>query len=73
MIYAEITPISKTQNLLSQYNYTIFYFSEKPWKKDSNEFSFAFTGNAFAFQTLDGKPITVTYTIDAEVKSLTPQ
>ena len=35
--------------------------------------SFAFTGNAFAFQTLDGKPFTVTYTIDAEVKSLTPQ
>ena len=35
--------------------------------------SFAFTGNAFVFQTLDGKPFTVTYTIDAEVKSLTPQ
>jgi hypothetical protein len=47
MIYAEITPIRKTQNLLSQYNYTIFYFSEKPWKKDSNEFSFASLGPFF--------------------------
>jgi hypothetical protein len=41
MICAERTTISKTQILLSQYNYTIFCFSEKPWKKDSNEFSFA--------------------------------
>jgi hypothetical protein len=41
MIYAERTTVSKTQILLSQYNYTIFFFSEKPWKKDSNEFSFA--------------------------------
>jgi hypothetical protein len=41
MIYAERTTFSKAQILLSQYNYTIFCFTEKPWKKDSNEFSFA--------------------------------
>lgn len=38
-----------------------------------NAGSFAFTGNALAFHTLDGKPFTVTYTVDAEVKSPTPQ
>jgi hypothetical protein len=38
-----------------------------------NAGSFAFAGNALAFHTLDGKPFTVTYTIDAEVKSPTPQ
>src|SRR5919112_6358225 len=32
-----------------------------------NAGSFAFAGNALAFHTLDGKPFTVTYTIDAEV------
>ena len=38
-----------------------------------NAGSFAFTGNALAFHTLDGKPFTVTYTVDADVKSPTPQ
>ena len=38
-----------------------------------NAGSFAFAGNALAFHTLDGKPFTVTYTVDAEVKSPTPQ
>jgi hypothetical protein len=33
-----------------------------------NAGSFAFTGNALAFHTLDRKPFTVTYTVDAEVK-----
>jgi hypothetical protein len=33
MIYAEITPISKTQNLLSQYNYTIFLFQRNLGKR----------------------------------------
>jgi hypothetical protein len=41
MIYAERTTFSKAQILLSQYNYTIFCFSQKLWKKDSIEFSFA--------------------------------
>jgi uncharacterized protein (DUF2132 family) len=41
MICAERTTLSKTQILLSQYNYTIFCFSQNPWKKDSIEFSFA--------------------------------
>jgi hypothetical protein len=38
-----------------------------------NAGSFEFAGNALAFHTLDGKPFTVTYTVDAEVKSPTPQ
>jgi hypothetical protein len=38
-----------------------------------NAGSFAFAGNALVFHTLDGKPFTVTYTIDAEVKSPTSQ
>ena len=37
-----------------------------------NAGSFEFAGNALAFHTLDGKPFTVTYTVDAEVKSTTP-
>jgi hypothetical protein len=37
-----------------------------------NAGSFAFAGSALAFHTLDGKPFTVTYTVDAEVKSPTP-
>jgi hypothetical protein len=38
-----------------------------------NADSFGFAGNALAFHTLDGKPFTVTYTVDAEVESPTPQ
>ena len=38
-----------------------------------NAGSFAFTGNALAFHILDRKPFIVTYTVDAEVKSPTPQ
>jgi hypothetical protein len=38
-----------------------------------NAGSFVFTGNALAFHTLDGKLFTITYTVDAEVKSPTPQ
>ncbi len=38
-----------------------------------NTGSFVFTGNALAFHILDGKPFTVTYTVDAEVKSPTAQ
>jgi hypothetical protein len=38
-----------------------------------NAGSFEFAGNTLAFHTLDGKPFTVTYTVDAEVKSPTPR
>ena len=33
-----------------------------------NAGSFAFTGNALGFHTLDGKPFSITYTVDAEIK-----
>ena len=36
-----------------------------------NAGSFVFAGNALAFHTLDGKPFVITYTIDADVNSLT--
>jgi hypothetical protein len=36
-----------------------------------NAGSLPFAGNALAFHTLDGKPFTVTYTVDAEAKSPT--
>lgn len=36
-----------------------------------NSGSLVFAGNALALHTLDGKPFTVTYTIDAEIKSPT--
>lgn len=36
-----------------------------------NAGSFVFAGNALAFHTLDGKPFVITYTIDADVSSLT--
>ena len=35
-----------------------------------NSGSLVFAGNALAFHTLDGKPFTVTYTIDAQINSL---
>jgi len=34
-----------------------------------NAGTFEFAGNALAFHTLDGKPFTVTYTVDAMAKS----
>ncbi len=33
-----------------------------------NAGSLAFTGNALGFHTLDGKPFSITYTVDAEIK-----
>lgn len=36
-----------------------------------NAGSFVFAGNALAFHTLDGKPFVITYTIDADISSLT--
>ena len=36
-----------------------------------NAGSFVFAGNALAFHTLDGKPFVITYTVDADVSSLT--
>jgi hypothetical protein len=33
-----------------------------------NAGSLAFTGNALAFHNLEGKPFSVTYTVDAEIK-----
>jgi hypothetical protein len=35
-----------------------------------NAGSFVFAGNALAFHTLDGKPFVITYTVDADVSSL---
>jgi hypothetical protein len=36
-----------------------------------NSGSFVFAGNALAFHNLEGKPFTVTYTIDGKIDSLT--